>query len=298
MLDDDAYGGGGGMPGGHSPQMSEYSLNNMSGQAGLGRANTVLPGVQRNGTLSSPRPPSSIVNHFQRQQQPMVPSFQPGQVVNMAQYGAPQAHFAGGAYGGQPGGLELYGGYPVGAPQQHMLDRGMYGGQASPPHLQQHQSYGQQPQHPYATAGQQNYNAGGLERNASNGSNYSQDGRPFAGQRSRTPSPIPYINNQNLNNNERLSLVQEELDRSTYSRSGTPTNSNVQQSYFSHGRNDSEIGAGAPSLPGYVVQENQMGRTRSLTARTYGEEKDSRLSVRNAERPSSGISDIYGGYEQ
>ena len=79
MLDDDHHNGG--FSGGHSPQMSEHSMGRGDSYGNLGRQNTVgLPGLGRNGTLQSPRPPSSIVNHFQRPQQ----SFSPGQKIGRA----------------------------------------------------------------------------------------------------------------------------------------------------------------------------------------------------------------------
>ncbi|KAL8279860.1 hypothetical protein RQP46_007710 [Phenoliferia psychrophenolica] len=312
LIDDDQ----GGYAGGHSPQMSEHSMNPAYGN--LGRQNTVLPGLARNGTMQDPRPPSSIVNHFQRpqQQQQMAPSFSPGQIVPNA-YGQPSPPrpvfnaAPGGSYGGGNPGMDLYGGYPLAAGQHQQLDRGIYGMPAQ--HLQ-HPNYAQQNQ-------QQ-----GLERNPSNASGYSQ-GPPANDRRSPAPSHSPH-------DDRPLSLVHEE-DGETYSRSGTPVDSNVQQSYFAHGHSDSTSSArGGPlapnhrlsvgtNLPGYEpfgkggfgssslspeVIENPFARQRSLTGETWQDAKDNRaqrtLSVRNGNeqhmhngRPvSTAESDAYGGY--
>ncbi|KAK4694536.1 hypothetical protein P7C70_g8715, partial [Phenoliferia sp. Uapishka_3] len=334
MLEDDQHtiGPGGGYSGGHSPQMSEHSMSQSASYANLGRNNTVLPGLSRGGTMASPRPPSSIVNHFQRQQvqQQMMPSFSPGQVIPNA-YGqqqqgpaAPQPVFNGAPYSNNPGGMELYGGYPVAVPQQHQLDRGIYG---MPPQ----QQYGYAPQQ--HSPPQQQYHSltpgpPNLSRAVSNASAYSSASAPSAqaaaGSISRGRSPGP-------NSPERpLSLVHEEEERGdAYSRSGTPVDSNVQQSYFAHHQHSDSNGSAGRSLspmmramspsgtmlPGYdafdgrnggagaermgEVTQNPFARQRSLTGMTGEERREERagrtLSVRNADGEFGAVGGGRGG---
>jgi len=102
---------------GHSPQMSEYSMHEMypGGATGLGRSETlmssgsgggVLPGLARGQTLMNPRPPTMISNHYahQQQQQQLMPSYAPGQVVPSVPQ---QAYHNGGA--SMSSTMDLYG---------------------------------------------------------------------------------------------------------------------------------------------------------------------------------------------
>ncbi|GAA5915225.1 uncharacterized protein JCM6883_002366 [Sporobolomyces salmoneus] len=247
LEDDDAYpesyhnnGGGGGM--GHSPQMSEYSMSNV----GVG----VLPGLARGGTMNNPRPPTGIMNHYQQQQQ-MMPSFQPGQVVPTSSGSPPMS-----AYGnGQP---------------QFSSHSPPLGGNYAP---MDPYAYPQQPQpvqfadqtgglslaaagHWNGIAPPLNHGSPDLSRANSQMSSYSQfssDGAP----RQIVPAALrPGASSQGHPDERPLSLVQE--DDEPYSpshanfshhqqqhqqrggspidyipeRSGTPTNSNVQQTFF------------------------------------------------------------------
>ncbi|GJN88890.1 hypothetical protein Rhopal_001861-T1 [Rhodotorula paludigena] len=226
-------------PGGghHSPQMSEYSMHDMSGGAagGLGRSNTlmsagsggagggVLPGLMRGNTLLNPRPPTMIGAHYQHQQQyGAMPSFQPGQVVPSM---PPPAAFP----GGHPGPMmDLY---------------GATGGAG-----------------PYAAAGLSPYGAMGpggwasqpqaganLSRNNSQASAYSQASDPgaFVPAALRPGGSAHGHGAHNGYPDERpLSLVQEADEPHSpglypgagagagIERSGTPTNANVQQTFF------------------------------------------------------------------
>lgn len=295
LLDDGNYDNGGR----GSPQMSQYN------NGGLGRSNSSLPGLTRNG--SGPRPPTTLMNHYNHQQQ-MMPSFAPGQVVPTSQGGfsGPQPSFGGG-YGGSPPPMELYGGYPMAPGQQNQLDRGLYQSQ------HQHQS------HPYAAAAlvhshsqpqlrqapQYYPQQATLERNPSLGSTYSNNDLPLPPLAHSTPSS----RSSHTGEDRPLSLVKEESEP-TYSRSGTPTNSNVQQSYFSHRHNESASSrrvrpesreTSAPSYEtGYARGEgNLFGRPRTPMDGVDAEaEKAARaqrtLSVRNGGLDAD--EDPYGGY--
>lgn len=247
------HGHGGEYVGRHSPQMSEYSMHD------LGRSNTIgaasLPGLARGGTLSNPRPPTAILNHYQHQQH-MMPSFQPGQV--MPSQGSPGSGLGSmqqgppfvGPVAGGGGGMDMYGGYPMAPAQRDQLDRSLY----APQHVPHQAAISEWPQRstsPMAYRAGGGAGAEGLERGLSNASSaYSVRSNeqvilapPNAVLRSSPPG------------HGRLSLVQEEFEALAQghgqgqgqrqqgyggeSRSGTPTNSNVQQSYFSHGRGES-----------------------------------------------------------
>lgn len=243
--DDDAYPESYHQPGGgvgHSPQMSEYSMSNV----GVG---AVLPGLARGGTLNNPRPPTAIMNHYQHQQ--MMPSFQPGQVVPTSP--SPPMH-----YGQQFNGNHsppLGGNYapmdPYAYPQQPQAAQfadqtgglstaaaGHWNGIAPPMHANND-----------------------LSRNNSQMSSYSQysDGGNHHGSRQIVPPALRPGGSSHGHPDERpLSLVHEDDEpyspshgsfsrhqqqqgqRSSRSspvdhipqRSGTPTNSNVQQTFF------------------------------------------------------------------
>ncbi|GAA5943539.1 uncharacterized protein JCM15063_006448 [Sporobolomyces koalae] len=215
-----------GAPGGHSPQMSEYSMSNV----GVG---AILPGLARGGTLNNPRPPTAIMNHYQHQQ--MMPSFQPGQVVPAGQGYSPPL-------GGDP-----YASYPQAPQPVQYADNGGLSTAAAghwngiaPPMMM---NYSQQ---------QQN-----LSRANSQVSSYSQfsDGGPAT--RAIVPGPLrPGASSSSHSHghpDERpLSLVYEHDDEHAeplsanqrgrvqspieyvQERSGTPTDRNVQQTFF-HG---------------------------------------------------------------
>lgn len=100
-----------------------------------------------------------------------------------------------------------------------------------------------------------------------------------------------------------LSLVQEESE-SLHSRSGTPTNRNVQQSYFSHGQEETKIvdvntrsrsrEGKTPSPEHVVVKQNSPPRSSGNHAvKRVNAPRDMRtLSVRNGEAVE-GVYDEY-----
>ncbi|GAA5877247.1 hypothetical protein JCM1840_003030 [Sporobolomyces johnsonii] len=318
MLDDDdeayaqslhSYGAAaGGHPqhmGGHSPQMSEYSMREMAPPAAamVGRSNTVLPGLARGGTLNSPRPPTALINHYNHQQ--MMPSFQPGQVVPtspsppMMQYGnfsPPPPVAAFGAPEQRP--MDMYGGYPVAPAQQRQLD--MVGGLRAP---NQYDNAGGNWQGQGPQGGNPN-----LSRANSQASAYSQlsDGQGGQG-RAMIPAALRPGGSQSAHHgggsgavghpdDRPLSLVHEDDEpyspsNPTFSpqaqshfqeelRSGTPVDSNVQQTFFSHGRADSGgVGAGhgvGVAMSGVTggewddEEEMEMKRERRLSIRNGG----------------------------
>lgn len=254
---------------GHSPQMSEYSMSNV----GVG---AVLPGLARGGTLNNPRPPTAIMNHYQHQQ--MMPSFQPGQVVPNApsppmQYGG--QHFANHSppLGGNYAPMDPYGNYPQPPQPAQFADQTGGLSSAAAGHWN-----GVAP--PMAMAG------GDLSRANSQMSSYSQfsDG----GSRQIVPPALrPGASSSHGHPDERpLSLVHE--DEEPYSpshgnfsrqqqqrtgspieyipeRSGTPTNSNVQQTFFgAQGVMTAETGND------WEKEERERERARRLSIRNGG----------------------------
>lgn len=269
MLDDDEYSRNG--------NMQEYNMSPMV--SGLGR-NPTLP----NGN-GAPRAPSSLANHYNNQQ--MQPSFQPGEIFQH-QFAPPASP-----------GMDLYGGYPVAPANQQRLDRELYQNE-----MYQNESNSQYQQHPNPS-----FQQAGLARNISNMSNYSHGTAPAL-----APPQVRRMNSRENNFEERrTSPIQERLPSPTQerrpspteqSRSGTPVNSNVQQSYFAHSHNESTSSS----------QPTQANHLHAMT--THGEESfdrhpadqellggeaftveraERKLSVRN-NRPSSVASDGYGGY--
>ncbi|GAA5971598.1 hypothetical protein JCM3765_005999 [Sporobolomyces pararoseus] len=277
--DDDAYpesyhngGGAGGM--GHSPQMSEYSMSNV----GVG---AVLPGLARGGTLNNPRPPTAIMNHYQHQQ--MMPSFQPGQVVPTApsppmQYGGggqQQAQFPNHSppLGGNYAPMDPYGNYPQ--PPQPVQFADQTGGLSSA-------AAG----HWNGVAPPMNMNGGDLSRNNSQMSSYSQ--YSDNGSRQIVPPALrPGASSHGHPDERPLSLVHE--DDEPYSpshgnfsrqqqqqrtgspieylpeRSGTPTNSNVQQTFFgAQGVTTAETGND------WEKEEREREQARRLSIRNGG----------------------------
>ncbi|GAA5852201.1 hypothetical protein JCM3766R1_006817 [Sporobolomyces carnicolor] len=278
MLDDDdaypeSYHNGGGQGMGHSPQMSEYSMSNV----GVG----VLPGLARGGTLNNPRPPTAIMNHYQHQQ--MMPSFQPGQVVPTAP--SPPMQYGGQQFGNHSPPL---GGGNFGAP----MDPYAYP-QAPQPVQFADQNGGLSS----AAAGHWNGVAPPLNSNGAGGdlsransqmSSYSQysDG----GSRQIVPPALrPGASSHGHPDERPLSLVHE--DDEPYSpshanfarqqqqqqrgatspieyipeRSGTPTNSNVQQTFFgAQGVTTAETGND------WETEERERERARRLSIRNGG----------------------------
>ncbi|GAA5820414.1 hypothetical protein JCM10212_003104 [Sporobolomyces blumeae] len=260
--DDDAYAqsmhsyrnvAGGGHVGGHSPQMSEYSMSNV----GVG----VLPGLARGGTLHNPRPPTAILNHYQHQQ--MMPSFQPGQVVPTSP-SPPMLHqpYAGaGPFGPQPGPMDPYAyGQPIQAPPPVQYADGglstaaagnwngaigpaMTGGAAAGGALSrnnsQMSSYSQFSDGPYPQQQQQRQLVPGALRAGGGGSSghghpderplslVHEDDEPYSPSHgdsfSRQQQQVPYPPSQQQQHGA-IDYVPE--------RSGTPTHSNVQQTFF------------------------------------------------------------------
>lgn len=320
--------------GGHSPQMSEYSTHD------LGRSNTIgaasLPGLGRNGTLSNPRPPTAILNHYQHQQ--MMPSYAPGQV--MPSYAN---NFGGPAQGA--GGMDMYGGYPMPPSQQAQLERVGGVGPYAPQHVPHQAAVGEWggSSHGHGSAGAwapggrspspmayrnaPPSSGAGLERGPSNASAYSVRSGDHV---ILAPPGAAMVRNsppRHLQQDQRLSLVQEEFEALhgghggdggvAHSRSGTPTNSNVQQSYFSrpaHGRDESAdfdfeddertVDGHRHAGPlGVANANNKNGRRQSTTSTAlpgyepFGssslerERERRRLSVRNG----GDDEDAYGG---
>lgn len=277
MLDDDddaypeSYHNGGGQGMGHSPQMSEYSMSNV----GVG----VLPGLARGGTLNNPRPPTAIMNHYQHQQ--MMPSFQPGQVVPTApsppmQYGGQQFGNHSPPLGGNFGApMDPYA-YPQAPQPVQFADQN--GGLSS------------------AAAGHWNGVAPPLNSNGAGGdlsransqmSSYSQ--YSDSGSRQIVPPALrPGASSHGHPDERPLSLVHE--DDEPYSpshanfarqqqqqrgatspieyipeRSGTPTNSNVQQTFFgAQGVTTAETGND------WETEERERERARRLSIRNGG----------------------------
>lgn len=189
--------------------MTEYAPSSLS------RGNTSLPG----GGGRGPRPPSMILNHYQAQQ--MQPSYQPGQIFQHS----PTFNGHSAYPQGNPG-MDLYGGYPTSPTQQQSLDRGLFGVQdPSPPPMAAQQRYSPPHLNPFAA---QSINGSQLARNGSNVSAFST---------SRPQPPVFY----EADDRERREAEGQSISHiaEAGSRSGTPVNSNVQQSYFSHGHTES-----------------------------------------------------------
>lgn len=330
MLDDDVdvYAGGGSFggshhghgdvySGGHSPQMSEYSMRELNRSNTTGSAG-VLPGLARGGTLQNPRPPTAIMNHYNHQQ--MMPSFQPGQVVPSAVGGAAPYNAFNNAAPSSDNGMALYGGYPVPQHQQAQLDR--VGGLYAPQHAPQQAHVNEWPAQGYpagpnggwmpqqrSTSPMQSQQ-GHLERGPSNASAYSarSDGN---GNGSAGMAPLPQAATRGSPNMSRegsseghgrpLSAVREDYDDEHHgadlsSRSGTPTNSNVQQTFFSHGREDSldagRAGSINTQLPRYeMMDQRERERAENEWSGATGE-RQRRLSIRNGGLDED---DAYGG---
>ncbi|GAA5826138.1 hypothetical protein JCM3770_004055 [Rhodotorula araucariae] len=296
-------------PGGHSPQMSEYSMHDVSG---LGRSNTlvsngsggggILPGLARGNTLAAPRPPTMIGAHYT--QYGAMPSFQPGQVVPSM---PPQAYAGMDLYGATGGagpyaaaGLAPYGGGGPG------LDRSLTS----------------------ASAGA--WRGGDLSRNNSQASAYSQASDAVAAYVPAALRPGGSGHGHGAGagaggypDERPLSLVHEDDEpyspaRAAFphpanggppapqSRSGTPTNANVQQTFFEpsgahrHPAHDAYHHAREESLdafrprggPAAHAQQGVVGQAwsdediRALALAGHhqgapGEKRERRLSVRN-----------------
>ncbi|GAA6042562.1 hypothetical protein JCM8097_003130 [Rhodosporidiobolus ruineniae] len=315
-------GGGGGF---HSPQMSEHSLHSMHGELGmmgagagmLGRSNTVLsaghnggpalPGVARNGTLHAPRPPTMLQHHYaahQHQQQygagpGAMPSFQPGQIVAPppAAYGAAPRGFPDVYAGAGPSPYAAAGLYPstaagVGA----NLDRSLTSASAGP-----WQGQG---------------GAQGLHRANSAASAYSQysDGAGHSGTGGGGFVPAALRPGGSTHGHGLGMLTEEgEAERAPSprgpfpphllqpqhppSRSGTPTNANVQQVFSS---------AAAPGAGHEREKSLDAFGGRSPRRETFELDEDAhhvahggggkRLSVRNGGLDAFGEDeDPYGG---
>ncbi|SCV67430.1 BQ2448_5041 [Microbotryum intermedium] len=261
MLEDDldAYGEAHHSPDPYYVAGGAVQMQQMTEYANLDRSNTMgsqgslaLTGLTRNGTLGTPRPPSGLIQHVAYQQQHhqqqqhhkmAPPNFGPGQVLSAM---PPPIAFPAGApaatglnYANSMSGLSrsgsggAFGSGPYRAPSN---DRQLW----------------QQPQ-------------SGLDRQGSISSVYStRSEQPHAGTANgyAAPGGAGISDEQG----QRLSLVREEHESDTQSlsypivRSGTPTNSNVQQTFFSHRHEDSFDGAISmngtsgtviTSLPGY-----------------------------------------------
>lgn len=302
--------------GGHSPQMSEYSMRDMAGggggsqhgHGGAGASLSSLPGLSRGGTLQNPRPPTAILNHYNYQQQQQqhaqhaMPSFQPGQLVH------PAAVYGGGAgaYGNEY--QQPYGNNN--APQRNPSNAsllGAFGGGRWP--AQQAQIGVWPSQHSdLARNGSQsssNYNPQ-LERGPSNASAYStRSGMDPLGGTS------PVINRGETQWDDRpLSAVREQDEEVVFtpaSRSGTPVNANVQQSYFAHRpgadsvdeRRRDSIGTVGTTLPRYelgLLDHEAEGReawaTTTRDRSGMNQDGQRRLSIRNGGLDDE---DAYGG---
>lgn len=299
------HGAGESYGGGHSPQMSEYSMRDLGRSNTTGSAGGILPGLARGNTMQNPRPPTAIMNHYNHQA--MMPSFQPGQTLPNAP-GAPYGAFNAPPPAASSPQMDLYGGYPISQHQQAQLDRA--GGLYAPQHVPQqaHVNDWNSPQQPaYAGAGGWNpqmqqraasplqSQQGHLERGPSNASEYSARSGiaplPHAAVRG-SPNMSREASSDGHGGPRPLSLVPEDHEHheaDSSSRSGTPENANVQQTFFSHGRED--------SLDGGV---SSAGRTMRGSVGTQlpryeaWDDRQRRLSIRNGglDRDED---DAYGG---
>ncbi|BGP39494.1 hypothetical protein JCM10449v2_003444 [Rhodotorula kratochvilovae] len=299
-------------PGGHSPQMSEYSMHDVSG---LGRSNTllsngsggggggVLPGLARGNTLAAPRPPTMIGAHYTHQQQYAMPSFQPGQVVPSM---PPQAY----------GGIDLYGATGGAGPYAAAAGLSPYGAAGLDRSLTS------------ASAGA--WRGADLSRNNSQASAYSQvsDG-PHAGGAYVPAALRPGGSGHGhaglgggYPDERPLSLVHEDDEPyspahgafpagAPQSRSGTPTNANVQQTFFEpsggagahhhaqHAREESLDAFRPRGGPAARAQQGVVGQAWSdedVHALAQGEKRERRLSVRNGGLDAFDDDDDAGAY--
>ncbi|GAA6023582.1 hypothetical protein JCM10207_005722 [Rhodosporidiobolus poonsookiae] len=306
------HGGGAGQGGFHSPQMSEHSLQDLSGLGamGLGRSGTMmsagsagggmhggaLPGLARGGTLHSPRPPTMIQNHYAHQQAQqaqygVMPSFQPGQIV-----APPPAAYGAGAGGGYP---DVYGGA---GPSPYAAAAA--GGLAPyPPH-----GAGLDRSLSTASAGPWQGQGANLNRANSAASAYSQysDGaghggafvpaalRPGGSQHGHVGGNVSPGGANGYPDERGLAMVAEEHEGASspvhaqfahvqrahegmsQSRSGTPTNANVQQVFSSASR-----GAAQPQH----AREESLGAFNERTRR-FDEDDDEGEAVRRERRLS------------
>ncbi|GAA6024852.1 hypothetical protein JCM11491_005674 [Sporobolomyces phaffii] len=241
MLDDDvdaypesAYHNdrGGGL--GHSPQMSEYSMTNV----GIG---AVLPGLARGQTLHNPRPPTAILNHYQHQHQQMMPSFQPGQVIPTSS-SPPHGSYSFANSNPSP---------PLG---------GTYAPMDPYAYPQLPHPAAQQPFAPDQTGGLSTAAAGhwngvappmmqhpaDLSRNNSQLSSYSQYSEPrqlvrqgggsssmsHGGHPDERPLSLVHEDDEPYSPSHAGSFSRQQQTEYIPERSGTPTNSNVQQTFF------------------------------------------------------------------
>lgn len=281
--------------------MTEYAPSSLS------RGNTSLPGAGR------PRPPSMILNHYQAQQ--MQPSFQPGQIFQHSPTFNGHSPYP----QGNPG-MDLYGGYPTSPTQQQSLDRGLFGVQnPSPPPMVAQQRYSPPHQNPFAAL-------------SVNGSQLARNGSTVSGFSAPRPQPPAFYeaDDRERREAEGLALPHVAEERDAGSRPGTPVNSNVQQSYFSHGHTSSDpdpdpnhanrpFGKQNSSFTRTSPVETGYGQARGLTSPVLtlpgerspvGDAFDPNtsraqrtLSVRNGDgngrvagKTDSVVSDGYGGY--
>ncbi|SCZ93882.1 BZ3500_MvSof-1268-A1-R1_Chr6-3g08949 [Microbotryum saponariae] len=211
-------------------QINEYGNLDRSNTMGS-QGSLALPTLARNGTLGTPRPPSGLIQHVAYQQQHqqqhhmMAPTnFGPGQVLPSMP--PPIAYPTGQAAGT---GLNY-------ANSMSGLSRSESGG-----------AFGSGP-YRAPSNDRQVWQPAGLDRQGSIISVYStRSDQPHAG------APNGYSSHGaggvSDEQAQRLSLVREEHESDTQSlsypivRSGTPTNSNVQQTFFSHRHEDSFDGA-------------------------------------------------------
>ncbi|TNY17893.1 hypothetical protein DMC30DRAFT_449337 [Rhodotorula diobovata] len=230
---------------GHSPQMSEYSMHELPNGAGIVRSNTllsngsggggVLPGLARGQTLVNPRPPTMIGNHYahqqqhhhhqqQHQQQAFMPSYAPGQVVPSM---PPQAYAAPGAAGGGHGPslsnmtqMDLYG--ATGGPgPYHAAAAAGVGGSAA----------GLASASAGAWRGGGGGGGGDLSRNNSQASAYSTLSSP-ADAPVYVPAALRPGGSSHGHGAPGSGYPDERPLSLSLSRSGTPTNANVQQTFF------------------------------------------------------------------
>ncbi|BGP24159.1 hypothetical protein Rt10032_c03g1713 [Rhodotorula toruloides] len=332
-------GGPGSISGGHSPQMSEYSMHDMMDNGALARSGTLmsstgtaaaLPGLARGNTLSAPRPPTMISHHFQHQQQQqgVMPSFQPGQVVPGMPSPPPPSYHTG--YGGS-GAIDLYGAtggagpygaiphpanglapYPIAAGG---LDRSLSTASAGPWHGTR-AGPGADLSRANSQASAYSQMSDGAQAGSSlpaslrpGGSSHGHGG-PGAGAGAYDERPLSLVHEHDepySSSNPTFDRARQAEAGAELSRSGTPVNHNVQQTFFSHSaaghvREESldAFGARKGAADRGVEQSAIVGRWSD------GEEfaddgasvkRERRLSIRNGglDQFDEDDADVYGG---
>lgn len=291
--------GPGGYGGRQSPMlMSQYAI------PGLGRSNTTSSFLHASPPLGYPASPTLG----------SIPSFSPGQVVpsssgppspnpnnrsyipsgppspQLASFANAQTNGSGGGYGWGGGeGMDMYGSYPVSTNQLDSLDRGLY----RPQQFQQYQA--SQAQH-------------AQEQELRERMQYQQHQQQHYATGVAVPLPLSPLHESSAPEFDNPPAhFDHSNEPSTYShqsyeaggagdrsgRSGTPENSNVQQSYFSHELH-SESASPRASPPRIVVHSGEDEGVYNGVGGLMMSGGGEKLGVRNGSQEED--EDVYGGY--